>query len=153
MTSNDGVRQKDALPSTARIWLARGSHFKRPNDWKAFERLARDLFAEITGDIHADLNGRNGQRQAGVDVIVTDQKSGNRIGVQCKGRDDHLFVRQRRLTENEVRQEVERAKAFGPALEPRFGWETLSVVAVAPSLHKNDSIASVNPGRFPSSQG
>jgi hypothetical protein len=40
--------------------------FNRPRDWQAFERLARDLFARITGDVHMDLHGRDGQPQGGV---------------------------------------------------------------------------------------
>lgn len=39
-----------------------------PADWQAFERFTRDLFAAKWKDRNAQLNGRAGQAQAGVDV-------------------------------------------------------------------------------------
>ena len=58
-----------------------------PKDWQDFERLCRDLYSERWGDITAQINGRNGQGQCGVDIYGTNSFSGEREGVQCKGRD------------------------------------------------------------------
>lgn len=55
-----------------------------PEDWQAFERLCRDLLGRIFSDPHSDLNGRSGQAQAGVDVVVIDRTTGARVRVQCK---------------------------------------------------------------------
>lgn len=81
-------------------------------NWQDFERLARDLFSEEWGDPYAQLNGRTGQPQSGVDVYGR-SRDGN-IGVQCKGRDAGYGSA---LTDNEVRGEVEKAKAFVPPLD------------------------------------
>jgi hypothetical protein len=97
--------------------LANGTKLNRPRDWQAFERLTRDLFARITGDVHMDLHGRTGQPQAGVDVFGTDQRSRARVGVQCRGRGDGTERTTRRLTAKELRSEVDKARAFYPALD------------------------------------
>lgn len=95
----------------------RGGSYNRPRDWPAFERLIRDLFARLLGDESVDLNGRNGQPQAGIDIWGTDRRSGNRIGIQCKGRSDVAFGHGAALTEAELRAEVERARHFVPPID------------------------------------
>lgn len=97
--------------------LASGTSLNRPKDWQAFERLARDLFANMTGDVHADLNGRSGQPQSGVDVSAVDQRTRCQIGVQCRGRGDGSAWRTRHLTAKELRDEAEKARSFHPKLD------------------------------------
>lgn len=89
----------------------------QPRNWQDFEFLARDLFAEILGDPFVDLNGRSGQPQAGVDVWGVDQKTGKSVGAQCKGRADAHWAPNSRLSADEFRAEVARAKAFVPPLD------------------------------------
>lgn len=93
-----------------------GTSLNRPRDWQAFERLTRDLFARITGDVHTDLHGRSGQPQAGVDVFGTDQRSRACFGVQCRGRGDGSAWNKSRLTAKELRREVTNARSFRPKL-------------------------------------
>lgn len=97
--------------------LSRGGTFNRPRDWAAFERLTRDLYGRLLGDNNVDLNGRNGQPQAGVDVVGIDRLSGERVGIQCKGRGDGDFARSAGLSEKDLRAEVEKAKTFVPPLQ------------------------------------
>lgn len=97
--------------------LANATRLNRPRDWQAFERLTRDLFARITGDVHMDLNGRSGQPQSGVDVFGIDQRSRARVGVQCRGRGDGLAWSTSRLTAREVNGEVKKARNFHPKLD------------------------------------
>jgi hypothetical protein len=97
--------------------LANSTSLNRPKDWQAFERLARDLFARITGDVHMDLNGRSGQPQAGVDVSGVDQLSRAQIGIQCKGRDDASGWTRSRISVKELREEAAKARSFYPKLD------------------------------------
>ena len=62
-------------------------HLPAPSDWQAFERFTRDLFSAIWEDPRAQMNGRSGQPQAGVDVFGTSARTGALEGVQCKGKD------------------------------------------------------------------
>jgi hypothetical protein len=88
-----------------------------PLDWQNFERLMRDLFVRISGDAHADLNGRTGQPQCGVDVSCVDQVSRQQIGIQCRGRGSEPFGGRRHLPEKEFRAEVQKAHKFIPHLD------------------------------------
>jgi hypothetical protein len=84
-----------------------------PKDWQKFERLCHLLWSKIWQDPNAQLHGRPGQQQRGVDVFGT-PKGGTRVyGIQCKRKDQLL---RKLLTENEVRTEVENAKEFQPPL-------------------------------------
>ncbi len=58
-----------------------------PADWQAFERFIHELFGSEWKDPRAQLNGRSGQPQAGVDVFGTNASTGGLEGVQCKGKD------------------------------------------------------------------
>ncbi|MHA6830274.1 SAVED domain-containing protein [Ralstonia pseudosolanacearum] len=84
-----------------------------PADWQAFERFARDLFAAHWKDPMAQLNGRAGQSQAGVDVYGTNAATGKIEGVQCKGKDGRYG---HSVTKAELREEVGKALTFTPAL-------------------------------------
>ena len=51
-------------PSTANLPI--------PKDWDEFENLCADLFSKEWGDRNATRNGRQGQRQHGVDIYAFD---------------------------------------------------------------------------------
>jgi hypothetical protein len=97
--------------------LAAATSLDRPKDWQAFERLTRDLFARITGDVHMDFNGRNGQPQAGVDVSGVDQRTRVQVGIQCRGRGDGSVWTKSRLTAKELGEEAAKARGFYPKLD------------------------------------
>jgi hypothetical protein len=84
-----------------------------PADWQAFERFARDLFASHWNDDRAQLNGRTGQPQCGVDVCGINGKTGLLEGVQCKGKDGRYG---HTVGVDELRQEVAKATKFQPAI-------------------------------------
>lgn len=88
-------------------------HLPAPADWQAFERLTRDLFSAIWDDARAQLNGRTGQPQAGVDVFGTNARTGGLEGAQCKGKDARYG---HSVTVDELRDEVKKALTFTPAL-------------------------------------
>jgi tetratricopeptide (TPR) repeat protein len=84
-----------------------------PKDWQKFERLCHALWRRIWGDLNAQMNGRPGQQQHGVDVFGTPRGDTRFHGIQCKRKD---LVLGTQLTEEEVLAEVENAKAFQPPL-------------------------------------
>lgn len=96
--------------------------FNQPKDWQGFERLVRDLAARQFEDPNADLHGRSGQSQNGVDIFCR-TPSGEAVGIQCKHlRDGANVGRMAAMLE----AEIEKAKTFEPPLR-RFILVTNSV--------------------------
>ncbi len=85
-----------------------------PANWQDFERLTFDLYRRIWETNDAELHGRIGQPQAGVDIYGTARIENKFNGVQCKGKD---LGYGRALTLDELEAEVEKAKAFRPKLD------------------------------------
>jgi tetratricopeptide (TPR) repeat protein len=85
-----------------------------PKNWQDFEILMFDLFSRRWRTNDAELHGRKGQAQAGVDVFGTDRVEDKWTGVQCKGKDADYGGA---VTEKELRQEVEKALTFQPPLD------------------------------------
>ncbi len=83
----------------------------KPTNWQDFERIIRDLFECVLGDPDTQLNGRSGQPQHGVDVYgYRNQQTDYLVGVQCKKKLDD------KVTEKELRDEVNKAKNFTPEI-------------------------------------
>ena len=78
-----------------------------PKDAKTFEKLCRDLYKKEFGDL-TQIYGSQGQAQQGVDIFAP-----KGIGIQCKKRDHETG----KITEKELRKEVEKAKKFKPPLK------------------------------------
>ncbi len=82
-----------------------------PENEEKFENLCLDLYKAKFGD-KTQKNGRRGQSQNGVDIIFSqyEESEGSivTIGIQCKKR-EHL---KRKITEQELREEVEKALVF-----------------------------------------
>ncbi len=95
--------------------------FPPPRDWQVFEDFCRDLFAAEWGDPDTQKHGRPGQAQHGVDVLGL--RGGRYQAVQCKLRGTFP---ERRLTEQEIRDEVTAARKFSQPLE------TLVIATTAP---------------------
>lgn len=85
-----------------------------PKHWQEFENLAFDVYRRMWKTNDAEMHGREGQPQAGVDVYGTDRIEGRFTGVQCKGKDGDL---QAAVTEKELRAEVAKARNFQPPLD------------------------------------
>lgn len=84
-----------------------------PADWQAFERLCQDIWKNIWNDPNTQRNGRAGQAQHGVDVYGRTDGDGDLNGVQCKGKNTLLGAA---VTEQELRDEVDKAKNFKPKI-------------------------------------
>ncbi len=86
----------------------------QPKNWQDFERNTRILFECILNDRSVQTNGRPGQRQNGVDIFGRENGKGVRwIGVQCKGKNRSYGGK---VTENELRKEVNETRNFVPEL-------------------------------------
>ena len=79
-----------------------------PVNGSQFESLCLDLYKAKFGD-RTQKNGRSGQAQNGVDIFSPEQN----VGIQCKKRKHGNG----KITEEELKQEVEKAKQFKPALK------------------------------------
>jgi cellulose synthase operon protein C len=88
--------------------------FPAPSNWQDFERLCFDLFSRLWKTNDAEMHGRTGQPQAGVDIYGHDRVEGTFAAVQCKGKDQGYNSP---LTIKELRDEVEKAKTFKPRLD------------------------------------
>ena len=87
-------------------------HYPQPIEWTFFERLCRQLWAEEWGFLPTQLNGRQGQRQDGVDIWG--KASGVWVGIQCKGRSRWP---PRKLKPEDLKSAVQEAVSFKPALK------------------------------------
>src|SRR5208337_95938 len=84
-----------------------------PKTWQDFETLCCDFWRAIWKDPNAKKNGRQGQEQYGVDVYGNPNQQALWAGVQCKGKDNYT---DKKLTEDELRAETDKAKSFIPKL-------------------------------------
>jgi hypothetical protein len=93
-------------------------HFARsfppPTNWQDFERLTFDLYSRMWKTSDAELHGRTGQPQSGVDVYGTDRVENHFTGVQCKGKEQGYGSA---LTLTELKAEVKKATTFRPRLD------------------------------------
>ena len=108
----------DAMPihPPRRHHISPGTALHKPKDWPAFERLCVELLSDLLDDVHTDLNGRGGQRQAGIDLYGNDRRTGALVGVQCKKRDGRSYPRHAGLSIKELDAAVVEARTFQPAL-------------------------------------
>jgi hypothetical protein len=81
-----------------------------PKDDRQFEKLCRALWQRILGNTNVQFVGRKGQRQAGVDLFGRRGDTLEWMGIQCKVRIGGI------LSENDVREDVAKAKTFNPHL-------------------------------------
>lgn len=87
--------------------------FNKPKDWQGFERLVRDLAAKRFEDPHADLHGRSGQNQSGVDIVCR-TPTGEVVGIQCKRL--HEGASPARMNAM-LAAEIQKARTFDPPLQ------------------------------------
>ena len=90
-------------------------YMRKPKCWQDFEKLCKLLWGEVWDCADSiKQHGRQGQSQQGVDVYAYVEKYKGYCGIQCKGKDDYSHAQ---LTEEEINQEIEKAKEFTPPLK------------------------------------
>ena len=90
-------------------------------EYKMFELLTRDLLRNDDRYSIAELNGRDGQTQNGVDVYARISQTQNWIGAQCKVRDNN-----KSFSKQELQKEINLARSFNPVLSEYYLYTTLS---------------------------
>ncbi len=91
------------------------TQIRKPENWQDFEKLCAILWGEIWEcQDTIKRNGRSGQIQHGVDIYGIPGGKDGYYGIQCKGKNDYT---QSVLSENEIDEEIEKAKKFKPALQ------------------------------------
>jgi len=83
-----------------------------PRDWQVFERHMRDLFEAHWG-ARAEMHGRTGQPQHGVDIYGQPDGGDAYHGVQCKLHDASVAAD---ITRTELEAEIKKATKFKPRL-------------------------------------
>lgn len=117
-----------------------------PENWQDFESLCKKLFGELWQCEHTiKKNGRLGQSQAGVDVYARPKNESEYFGIQCKGKDNFL---EKRLTPDEIDKEIEKAKAFQPALKTFVIATTAVKDAAIEEYARNKDIENSKAGSF-----
>lgn len=82
-----------------------------PAYWQDFEDLCHKLWRDIWGDFNTQKNGRQGQKQNGVDIYGIPTYKGKYCGIQCKGKDINYNSQ---LTIKEIEEESKKAENFKP---------------------------------------
>lgn len=91
------------------------TQIRKPENWQDFEKLCKKLWGEIWNCPNTiKRNGRLGQNQNGVDVYGIPKGESHYYGIQCKGKNDYTNST---LTENEIEDEIKKAKEFKPAIK------------------------------------
>ena len=85
-----------------------------PRDWQVFEDLCCDLMRREWNDPNTQKNGRSGQRQKGVDIYGQPNQEADWVGLQCKWKNP---LTGSRLSLEEIRKEIEKARDFQPGLK------------------------------------
>lgn len=86
--------------------------------WPKGERVFQDICLQLLrhewGDTYAELHGRSGQAQQGVDISGSDKRGGFAVaGCQCKGTETND---KRRISQKDILEEINRAKSYEPPL-------------------------------------
>lgn len=119
----------------------------KPKNWQDFESRSCILFQCVLNDPTGITHGRGGQTQDGVDIYGRRGGSGVEwTGVQCKLKGDT-----EKLTEDELKREVAKAKKFRPALREYIVVTTapddVEIQRIARQItqqHEKDGLFSVN---------
>lgn len=85
---------------------------RKPSHWQDFEKLCLLLWRAEWGSDDLKLNGRQGQKQCGVDICGHRGSQSGYCGIQCKCKKDGETLRK-----TEIIAEVEKAKEFNPRLK------------------------------------
>jgi len=85
---------------------------RKPQNWQDFETLCKKLWSEEFSSKNFKKNGRNGQKQDGVDIYGIPNGRTNYYGIQCKLKTDNG-----KLTIKEISEEIAFAEKFEPPLE------------------------------------
>lgn len=110
-----------------------------PDSWEEFEAFSLHLWKSIWADHNAQMHGRRGQPQAGVDIYGRPFGLAHWEGVQCKGKDG---LTRAKVSKGELRREVQAARQFAPKL----GAFVLATTAPRDVVIQSEALAISNHG-------
>lgn len=91
------------------------TQIKKPENWQDFEKLCKKLWGEIWDCADTiKRNGRNGQKQNGVDIYGIPKGESSYYGIQCKCKEDNTDSA---LTQKEIDEELKKSINFKPTLK------------------------------------
>ena len=114
-------------------------------NWQDFETLCKKLWGEIWECKEIKKNGRTGQTQNGVDVFGIPLGETQYYGIQCKGKDEYS---NKQLTEQEIIDEIEKAKGFKPSLKKLYFATTANKDAVIEEFVRIKNLDNIKQGLF-----
>ena len=117
-----------------------------PLDSAEFQQICCDVWRRIWNDPYAQLNGRSGQDQNGVDVVGHPNQGPDLEGVECKVRNVLLGST---LTYSDVIKAVNKAEAFEPSLSKLIVATTAPTDASLQEAVRLLNEARSSAGRFP----
>jgi hypothetical protein len=118
---------------------------RRPNNWQDFETLCKKLWGEIWDCPEIKKNGRTGQTQHGVDVYGIPFGEDKYYGIQCKGKDEYT---NKQFSEEEIKDEIEKAKLFQPPLKKLYFATTAVKDAGIEEFIRKQNIENITYGLF-----
>jgi hypothetical protein len=118
---------------------------RKPLNWQDFETLSKKLWGEIWDCKEIKKNGRTGQAQNGVDVFGIPSGETQYFGIQCKGKDEYA---NKQFTEQEVIDEIEKAKGFKPPLKKLYFATTANKDAVIEEFVRVKNLENIGNGIF-----
>ncbi|BFM44009.1 hypothetical protein CFS9_26500 [Flavobacterium sp. CFS9] len=118
---------------------------RRPNNWQDFETLCKKLWGEIWDCPEIKKNGRTGQTQHGVDVYGIPFGEDKYYGIQCKGKDEYT---NKQFSEEEIQEEIEKAKLFQPPLKKLYFATTAVKDAGIEEFIRKQNIENITYGLF-----
>jgi len=118
---------------------------RRPNNWQDFETLCKKLWGEIWNCPEIKKNGRTGQTQHGVDVYGIPFGEDKYYGIQCKGKDEYT---NKQFSEDEIKEELEKAKSFQPPLKKLYFATTAVKDAGIEEFVRKQNIENIANGLF-----
>ena len=120
----------------------RAKQIAPPKEWRTFEDLCHALFKVAWGDKLAQKNGRQGQKQHGVDVFgLVDGDCTTYQGVQCKGKEVNYGST---ADWPEIAAEIAKADTFTPKLKR---WIFATTAPVDATLQRQARELSVERGK------
>lgn len=118
---------------------------RKPENWQDFESLCKKLWGEIWQCKEIKKNGRQGQKQHGVDVYGVPKGEDSYYGIQCKGKDDYTNSQ---LSEEEIDTEIQKALQFKPELKKLYFATTANKDSKIKEYVRKKDIENRNGGSF-----
>ncbi len=129
-----------------RNYMIAPTKLRAPENWQDFEKLCKKLWGEIWECPDTiKRNGRNGQKQNGIDVYGQPKGEMDYYGIQCKVKDEYTNSQ---LTNKEIDEEILKALNFKPQIKRFIFATTANRNVVTEEYIREKNIESLRNGLF-----